>query len=131
MNLALFPQHSADELTQGMRELSANPDAAVFVAPRDDGGMAGFVEVGTRPYADGCDTTPVGYIEALFVDPDMRRQGCALALLDAAEAWAREHGYREVASDARLDNVVSHATHRRAGYDEVDRVVQFRKRLNE
>jgi aminoglycoside 6'-N-acetyltransferase I len=72
----------------------------------------------------------VGYIEAWYVDPDARRIGLGRALLAAAEAWARERGYQEMASDALLDNDVSHAAHRRLGYQEVDRVVQFRKNLH-
>lgn len=129
---ALFPEHAAGEaesLTTGMRDWRARTDAEVFVLDREDGALAGFVEVGARPYADGCDTSPVGYIEAWFVDPDVRRRGHGRALLAAAESWARERGYREMASDALLDNTVSHAAHRRAGYEEVDRVVQFRKSL--
>jgi GNAT superfamily N-acetyltransferase len=103
----------------------------VFVADRGDGSLAGFVEVGARPYADGCATSPVGYIEAWYVDADVRRRGVGRALLAAAEEWARGRGYREMASDATLDNVVSHAAHARAGYEEVDRVVQFRKPLGD
>lgn len=129
MSRLLFPQESAANLAAGMREFRGRGDAAVFVAERDDGSLAGFVEVGARPYADGCDTSPVGYIEAWFVDADVRRRGCGRALLAAAERWARDRGYHEMASDSRMDNVVSHAAHRRAGYDEVDRVVQFRKAL--
>jgi len=105
-------------------------DAEVFVVDRGDGTLAGFLEVGTRPYADGCDTSPVAYLEAWYVDPDVRRQGHGQALLDAAERWARECGYREMASDTQLDNAVSQAAHRQAGYQEVDRVVQFRKGLS-
>jgi aminoglycoside 6'-N-acetyltransferase I len=129
LSTALFPEPSADNLAAGMRELRARADAAVFVIERADGRLAGFVEVGARPYADGCDTSPVGYIEAWYVDPDVRRRGHGQALLAAAEAWARDRGYREMASDALLDNTVSHAAHRRAGYEEVDRVVQFRKTI--
>lgn len=129
LSRALFPHHSDEDLATGMHELRARADAEVFVIERPDGSLAGFVEVGARPYADGCDTSPVGYLEAWYVDPDVRRQGHGRALLAAAEAWARERGYREMASDARLDNVVSHAAHRRADYAEVDRVVQFRKSL--
>ena len=88
-------------------------------------------KVGARPYADGCETSPVGYIEAWYVDTDVRRRGYGRALLEAAEAWARGRGYREMASDASLDNTVSHAAHRRVGYDEVDRVIQFRKKLSD
>ena len=112
-----------------MRAFLARADAAVFIAERPDGSLAGFVEVGTRPYADGCDTSPVGYIEAWYVDPDVRRAGHGRALLRSAEQWALERGYAEMASDALLDNHVSHRAHERSGYIEVDRVVQFRKPL--
>ncbi len=129
MSLALFPDEPAKELETGMREFRARIDAEVFVAERPDHSVGGFVEVGARPYADGCASSPVGYVEAWFVDPDLRRCGCGGALLAAAEAWARAQGYREMASDALLDNLVSHAAHLRCGYEEVDRVVQFRKTL--
>jgi len=129
MSLALFPHDAADDLEQGMREFRARPDAQVFIAERPQGSIAGFVEAGSRPYADGCATSPVGYVEAWYVDPDVRRAGYGRALLQAAEDWARGRGYREMASDARLDNHVSHAAHQRSGYAEVGRVVQFRKSL--
>jgi len=128
MELALFPDAQADQ-SSWMRQLLTRTDAAVFIAERDDGSACGFVEAGTRPYADGCDTSPVGYVEAWWVDADMRRHGVGRALLLAAEEWAREKGYQEMASDALLDNTVSHEAHMRSGYEEVDRVVQFRKKL--
>ena len=129
LSLALFPEYTADVLEPAMREHRARPDAEVFVAEREDGSVAGFVDVGARRYADGCDTSPVGYIEAWYVDPDVRRKGYGRALLEAAEEWARGRGYREMASDAQLNNEISYEAHRRAGYAEVDRVVQFRKGL--
>jgi aminoglycoside 6'-N-acetyltransferase I len=129
LSAALFPDAASEELIADMRAFVARADSQVIVAARADGRLAGFVEVGTRSVADGCVTSPVGYIEAWFVDPDVRRQGIGLALLAAAEGWAQECGCREIASDALIDNVVSHAAHRRAGYEEVDRVVQFRKAL--
>jgi aminoglycoside 6'-N-acetyltransferase I len=131
MSAALFPQESADDLADGMREFRSRADAEVFVAERSDSSLAGFVEVGARSYADGCITSPVGYVEAWYVDPDVRRSGYGRALLAAAEEWSRDRSYREIASDALLDNEVSHAAHRRAGYEEVDRVVQFRKGLTD
>lgn len=131
MSQALFPHATADDLVQGMREFRQRNrrDAEVFVVDRGNLTLAGFLEVGTRPYADGCDTSPVAYLEAWFIDPDLRRQGFGQSLVSAAERWARAHGYREMASDTQLDNTVSQAAHRRAGYQEVDRVVQFRKEL--
>ncbi|HST07515.1 MAG TPA: GNAT family N-acetyltransferase [Gemmatimonadaceae bacterium] len=129
MSVALFPEYTAEDLAAGMREFRGRADGEVFIADRDDDSAAGFVEVGMRPYADGCDTSPVAYVEAWYVDPDARRAGYGRALLGAAEAWARECGYREMASDALLDNAVSHAAHQGSGYEEVGRVVQFRKLL--
>ena len=129
MSRALFPHGSVAEHETDMRRFRAREDAAVFIVERPDGSVCGYVEVGSRPYADGCESSPVGYIEAWYVDPDVRRGGYGRALLEAAEEWARGRGYREMASDALLDNTVSHEAHKRSGYDEVDRVVQFRKPL--
>ncbi len=132
MSLALFADEPRDEIERGMRNTLANPRAAVFIAEReDDGTPCGFVEVGTRSYAEGCESSPVPYVEAWYVDPDVRRHGVGRALLAAAEDWARGLGYREIASDALLDNVVSHRAHLRSGYQEVERIVVFRKVLAE
>jgi aminoglycoside 6'-N-acetyltransferase I len=129
MSLALFDDYTEDDLTKGMREFRARSDGEVFVVDRGNGSLAGFVEAGSRPYAEGCDTSPVGYVEAWYVDEDVRRQGYGHALLRAAEAWARQRGYREMASDALLDNERSHRAHEAAGYAEVERIVTFRKSL--
>jgi aminoglycoside 6'-N-acetyltransferase I len=129
MSHALFPAESEASLMSGMRDFRGRRDVAVFVVDRGDGRLAGFVEAGTRAYADGCDTSPVGYIEAWFIDPDVRRQGWGRALLSAAEDWARAQGYTEMASDALLDNIESHKAHAAAGYVEMERLVVFRKPL--
>lgn len=93
MSVALFPEYSAESLADGMGTFRHRDDAEVFVVDRGGGALAGFVEVGSRPYADGCDTSPVGYIEAWYTDHDVRRSGYGRALLQAAETWARQQGY--------------------------------------
>lgn len=129
MSHALFPEFAPEDQDE-MRRTLARPDAAVLVLERDGGqSLAGFVEAGTRSVADGCLSSPIGYVEAWYVDPDARRAGSGRALLKAAEDWARAQGYTEMASDALLDNIVSHEAHKRSGYVEVDRVVIFRKPL--
>ena len=129
MSEALLPDEPPEEYEEEMRALLRRDDAAVFVAERPDGSVCGFVEVGSRLYADGCRSSPVGYVEAWYVDPDVRRSGYGRALLEAADAWALRRGYSEMASDALLDNIVSHEAHIRSGFSEVERVVQFRKSL--
>jgi aminoglycoside 6'-N-acetyltransferase I len=106
-------------------------DATVLVAVRTDGRLAGFAEVGARSYAEGCETSPVAYLEAWYVDEDVRGTGIGAALVRAAESWARARGYTEMGSDALLDNVDSHRAHEAVGFTEVERAVMFRKSLQE
>jgi aminoglycoside 6'-N-acetyltransferase I len=91
--------------------------------------LGGFAEVGARPFADGCATSPVAYLEGWYVDPDLRRQAVGAQLIRGAEAWARSRGYRELASDTQLDNVVSQRAHERLGFSETERLVLYRKAL--
>jgi aminoglycoside 6'-N-acetyltransferase I len=102
---------------------------AVFVVDRENGLLGGFLEAGTRKYADGCETSPVGYIEGWYVDPDLRQAGWGRALVLAAEAWGRSCGYAEIGSDCLLDNAVSLEAHTALGYEEIERLIHFRKSL--
>lgn len=102
---------------------------AVLVADRGDGSLAGFVEIGSRPYAEGCETSPVAYLEGWYVDPDDRRDGLGARLVEAAEAWALSHGFGEIASDTEIENNISLKAHLALGYEEVERQICFKKRL--
>jgi aminoglycoside 6'-N-acetyltransferase I len=102
---------------------------AAFVAERPEGRLGGFIEVGLRNYADGCDTSPVGYVEGWYVDPDLRQQGVGAALVRAGEEWARAQGCTEMASDCLLDNEVSLRAHQALGYEEAERLIHFRRAL--
>ncbi len=102
--------------------------AAVFVCQRPDEALAGFLELSIRNYAEGCEGA-VPFVESWFVDPDVRGRGIGRQLMNAAERWARSAGYDEVASDARLANVVSHRAHEAVGFSEVERSVHYRKAL--
>jgi len=52
-----------------------------------------------------------------------------LAATEAAEAWARSRGCRQMASDAELWNDVSIEAHGAIGYEEAARLVLFKKDL--
>ena len=103
--------------------------AAVFVAEASDGALLGMIELSLRPYADGCDSSPVPYIEGWYVAEVHRGRGIGAALVRAAENWARALGHSEMASDALLGNVASEGAHKALGFTEIERAIRFRKRL--
>lgn len=93
--------------------------------------LVGFAEVSRRLYAEGCTSSPVGFLEGWYVIPERRREGVGSALVAAAEDWARSLGCREFASDALADNAISAVAHRAIGFEEVEVIRCFRKDLKE
>jgi aminoglycoside 6'-N-acetyltransferase I len=112
MRCALWPNSDHDHRTEVAAYFERPSDVTVcLVAEAPDEGLVGFAEVGTRPYAEGCLTSPVGYLEGIFVRPLHRDSGVGRSLVETAEAWARELGCIEMASDRLLNNEPSGATH--------------------
>lgn len=92
--------------------------------------ICGFIELSVRrDWVEGSTTSPVAYVEGWFVHPHHRKKGIGKALLTAGEVWARDAGYREIASDTLIDNQDSITAHRACGYAEVERSVHFIKPL--
>ena len=128
MRKGIWTEAPDEYLGLDMDGILASDRDAVFMA-FVDGVPAGMIEVRLRDYGEGCETSPVGYIEGWFVYPGMRGSGVSGALVNAAENWARERGCSEMASDTWLDNAVSIRAHLRLGYHEADRLVHFVKKL--
>ena len=129
MRMGLWPDAPADYLGLDLDRRLTDPASAVFVASDPGGRLVGFLEAGLRAYAEGCETSPVGYIEAWYVDPHVRGQKLGRDLIRTAEDWARGQGCAEMASDTWLDNGSGIQAHYKLGYWEVDRLVHFVKRL--
>jgi aminoglycoside 6'-N-acetyltransferase I len=129
MRQALWPEHSAEDFAVQSIEILGDTSQAVFVFERPGGSLGGFVEAGTRKYAEGCQSSPVGYIEGWYVDEDLRGQGIGKLLVEAAEEWARARGLTEMASDTWLENETSIQAHLKMGYQEFERLVHFARKL--
>ena len=125
----LWPGHETKELADGFAGLVNSGDAACFLACEDDRAI-GFAQCQLRhDYVEGTETSPVGYLEGVFVKADSRRKGGGRRLLAACEAWAREQGCAEFASDCELENAESLRFHLHAGFAEANRIICFRKDL--
>lgn len=129
MRTLVFHPADPSDLAAELDSMMEDSTTPVFVAEREGGGLCGLLEAGTRPYADGCDTSPVGYIEGWFVDEDVRGTGVGRALVAAAEAWARDRGLHEMASDTAISNEAGLKAHLALGYKEIERVIHLAKEL--
>lgn len=127
----LWPHCTADEHLAEMEQFVADPGRfAQFLAVGAPGEAIGLVEVALRhDHVNGTQTSPVAFLEGIYVVPQARRSGVARRLVAAAEQWALDRGCAEFASDARLENIASHAMHAALGFVETERVVYFRKVL--
>jgi aminoglycoside 6'-N-acetyltransferase I len=129
MRQGLWPDAPIEYLDFDLDDLLGDENAAIFVASGADGKLVAFIEAGLRDYGEGCETSPVGYIEAWYVDEHIRGQKLGKELIYVAEQWAREKGCAEMASDTWLENETSIAAHLKLGYQEAERLVHFVKRL--
>jgi aminoglycoside 6'-N-acetyltransferase I len=133
MRAALWPDADVEDLRLEVgRYFAARAEPLlphqVFVAERD-GQIIGMLELSLRPYADGCESSPVPFIEGWYVAEEARRQGIGGALVQAAEQWALDNGYTELASDSLLENTDSERAHKALGFEELERAIRFRKEL--
>jgi aminoglycoside 6'-N-acetyltransferase I len=133
MRSELWPDADATELAQEARTFAGGAVVpaidAVFVAVDGQDLAIGFLELSVRPFADGCDTQPVAHVEGWYVEGLARHRGIGRSLVRAAEDWARARGLRELASDTEIHNDASQRAHAACGFEEVERLVKFRKRL--
>lgn len=131
MRQALWPEATRAEHIDEMMELLADSQRyAQFIVSGENNKPAGFIEAALRyDYVNGTETSPVAFIEGIYVEPNCRSQGFARQLVDAVISWAREQGCVELASDTQLENVVSQNVHKALGFVETERVIYFRKCL--
>jgi aminoglycoside 6'-N-acetyltransferase I len=131
LQLMLWPEHTLEEMKSEMKRVITSPDGVVFIS-FINGIPAGFAECRLRhDYVEGTRTSPVGYLEGIFVRLEYRRQGIAWHLFQQCEKWAKDKGCSEFASDCEVINNESIAFHSKAGFHEVNRIVCYSKKINQ
>jgi aminoglycoside 6'-N-acetyltransferase I len=131
MRVALWSDATADDHRAYMAISLAQPERFLQLMMYDENHQPiGFIEGSIRgDYVNGTETSPVGFVEGVYVVPAWRRKGVARQLFAAIGDWARARGCRELASDALLANEASQRAHRALGFEETERVVYFRRML--
>lgn len=119
----------AAPLVEEFKDFLADEESAVFLC-REGGEAVGFAQCQLRhDYVEGTETSPVGYLEGIFVKADHRQKSYGKQLLSACESWAKEQGCTEFASDCELENTTSFLFHMAAGFQEANRIICFKKAL--
>jgi len=127
--LLLWPDHTLEDYMQEMTHLIAQPGATVILAYYDSEPI-GFAQCQLRyDYVEGTSSSPVGYLEGLYVKEAFRKQGFAKNLINACEKWAKKKGCHEFASDCELENEKSLSMHLKLGFSEANRIICFKKMI--
>lgn len=129
LSCRLWPHHTDDEMLDEYASGIESPDTAFFLAYAEENAI-GFAHCQLRhDYVEGTNSSPVGYLEGIYVVPDYRNEGVAKQLLQACENWAKCKGCVEFASDCELLNTDSMQFHLNVGFKEANRIICFTKQL--
>lgn len=125
----LWTDASAEDLKEEFTDIFSTGNTQVFLKYVNEKPV-GFAQCQLRnDYVEGTETSPVGYLEGIFVMDGFRNKGFAKELLSECEAWAKEKGCVEFASDCELDNRESLCFHMAMGFTEANRIICFTKNL--
>jgi len=123
----LWPDNEYEELKNEYFSLLKSENQKVFLYMVDELPIA-FVQLSIRSdYVEGSETTPVGYVEGIFVNSDFRRQGVSKELMIKGEEWVKEKGCKQIGSDIEYDNNTSYHFHIKIGFKEANRIICFIK----
>lgn len=131
LGLKLWPEETEDELRKIFLDILSSEREKAFIC-KNVNEYIGFINVSIRSdYVEGSNSTPVGYIEGIYVEQNYRNKGIANRLMLAGEKWAKEKGCKQMGSDIEYDNTVSYDFHKRVGFDEAGRIICFIKDIEE
>lgn len=125
----LWPHHTFDEMCDEIKDIIASENDMIFTLYCYKE-MVGFAHCSIRnDYVEGTGSSPVGYLEDVYVKEEWRNLGFATELVTCCQNWAKSKGCKEFASDCELDNINSFNFHIAMGFEEANRVICFRKEL--
>lgn len=129
MAIKMWSDNTLEGLTEEFKAIIDSDESVIFMISIKDQAI-GLAQCQLRhDYVEGTDSSPVGYLEGIFVEQEYRNKGYAKELLQKCEEWAKKMGCVEFASDCELNNKASLAFHLRMGFAEANRVICFTKKL--
>lgn len=126
LELMLWPDNEYNELFNETKDTKDFYFGAIY-----NNTLIAFIQLSIRnDYVNGSTTSPVGYVEGLYVIKEYRNKGIARKLIENSYCFLKEKGCNEIASDVETENIVSQKFHEKMGFTETEKVVCYIKRLN-
>jgi len=127
MALALWPDNEENELMDEFHKMLSSKKEQAFIYKLDDV-YIGFINLSIRnDYVEGSNSTPVGYVEGIYVKPEYRNNGIAKELITKGEEWVKAKGCTQMGSDIEVDNDISYKFHKKVGFKVANRIICFIK----
>ena len=123
---AIYPLLSDEFNTEEMRNILLSDLWHCWFIENADGERIGLVELSLRNIVDGCLSSPVPYLEGLYLTEATRGKGFGTEVIDIIKTWCVQQGYTELATDAELTNVRAQHFYEKIGFEKVDRIVEYR-----
>lgn len=130
LGLELWPDNERNELLAEFTGILRSGNSQTFLY-RLGKEFVGFVQMSIRTdYVEGSSSSPVGYVEGIYVREPYRKRRIANRLLQKGEEWARAQGCSQMGSDMVFGNELSYNFHLGVGFKEAGRIVCFIKDLS-
>lgn len=127
--ILLWEDNEIDDLENEIKEYITLNKGVTFIY-FEESVPVGFAQCNLRhDYVEGTESSPVGYLEGIFIKKEYRNKGFAKELLSQCERWAKSQGCDEFASDCELNNTESMKFHLQVGFGEANRIICFKKKL--
>lgn len=125
----LYADSSYNSLKEEFQDILLSDNKAVFlynVAEK----TTGFAYCSLMyDYVEGSSSSPVGYLEGIYIDERYRRKGYAKELIKECEKWSLDKKCNEFASDCQLDNIESRLFHEKTGFKTAGEIICFIKNI--
>lgn len=115
-----------EQVAPRLEGILRDPTAAIFVAERVSGDVAGFIHLLHQHLFEYDPRTEVA---GLVVDEDCRGMGVGRALMARAEEWAADRGCRFVHVRSKISRAAAHSFYEGLGYEHFKTQKAFRKFL--
>ena len=126
MRSALYGSLNNERHQKEIEQAFASQDFFCYFLAGNGDRILGLVELASRNIVDGCSSSPVAYLEGLYLKEEYRGKGFGKEAIGIILQWCKEKGFSELATDAELTNLKAQKFYQALGFQEIDRVVEYR-----